>query len=1022
MKFLSKALKRSVWVFITVFFAILLCITIVGGQIMKENASSVNGFLKLNPYVKVNTDDENAEYFKSDYLNADGTYDDVSMRKNSLEVAEKVASEGTTLLWNDNKALPLKENDKVSLFGIASVNYATGSSGGSGGVAAQIDKNFKQTLETPVSEGGAGLSVNDKLWNFYSANAFPYNGAKYGGWRMVKGNAAKDSRYNSDPKYVEFSVVEAPWTALESGIGGDIVDDYGDAAIMTISRNSGEDGDVWFTTNECYDNTYLDLSYEEAGVLEKLSALKKTGKIKKIIVILNVRSSLQFEHLKTYGVDACLFASFGGNVTYTALSNVLSGKTNPSGHLTDTLVNDMKSIPSNMNTGDFKYTEVASGVPAATDSAANDKYVVYQEGIYVGYRYFETRYEDSVIGGRNANGLNGVAAGKDAWKYSDEVAYSFGHGVSYTTFSYENYSVTKDGDNYKVSLTIKNTGTLSGREVMQVYLQKPYTSYDMSNGIEKSAIELVGFAKTKLLGSGESQTLTITVKEEDFKTYDANGEKTYILEKGDYYIATGTSAHNALNNVLAAKGYKTSDGMDEKGEANLARKITIARDDFKKYSKSTQTGAEITNAFDDVDLNRYEGTTDQKIVYLSRKDWQGTYPVSPVSLKCTSEIMVRDMQYAHLPEQKEGDEMPKMGEITSEMGELSLAMIKDLDYNDPLWQDLLNQLTWSEMNYLATYGYLFLAGAISVNAPGAKAQDGPLGIRTANERLGNTYMGFPSAILMAGTWDTALIEQFGIAFGHEIMHVDYDLIYATGVNIHRSPYDGRAAEYYSEDGYMSGVMSAAAIKGIRSKGVMVCVKHYALNEQEKNRRAVSTFANEQSIREIYLKPFEMSVDAGADSLMSSLNRVGCSSSVVHKGLLTDVLRGEWGFKGFVESDSAFGLEYIIADDVKAEAIVAGSDVWMLGGSTSAWDKFKNNATVVKALRESCHRVLYAQSQSVAMNGMSEGTKIAILKMWWENAIDSARIAVAVITGICALITISAFILNASFKKQEGNSI
>ena len=173
MKFLSKALKRSVWVFITVFFAILLCITIVGGQIMKDNASSVNGFLKLNPYVKVNTDDKNAEYFKSDYLNADGTYDDVSMRKNSLEVAEKVASEGTTLLWNDNKALPLKENDKVSLFGIASVNYATGSSGGSGGVAAQIDKNFKQTLETPVSEGGAGLSVNDKLWNFYSANAFP---------------------------------------------------------------------------------------------------------------------------------------------------------------------------------------------------------------------------------------------------------------------------------------------------------------------------------------------------------------------------------------------------------------------------------------------------------------------------------------------------------------------------------------------------------------------------------------------------------------------------------------------------------------------------------------------------------------------------------------------------------------------------------------------------------------------------------------------------------------------------------
>lgn len=1016
---LNNVLKRSVWSFVSIFFAIAFTTSMVGGRIMKDNASSINGTLKINPYVIENNGDENTEYFSSDFKNEDGSLNDVAMRQNSLDVGEQVASEGMAVLFNKNNALPLNEGSKVSLFGIGSVNFATGSSGGSGGVAATIDKDFKQTLETSTSEGGAGFEVNNKLWDFYKNNAYP-NGQGYGGWRMSSGSSCKDTRYNQDPYYREFSVCEAPWNKVVEGVGSDVVSSYNDAAIMTITRNSGEDGDIFFKSDECLDNSYLDLSKDEYEVINQLCELKRNGKLKRIIILINTRTSFQMKNLLKFDeIDACINVGFGGNATYKAISNVLSGKTNPSGHLVDTFVNDIDSMPSTMNFGDFTFSEISSSVPESFYTAScNDKYVVYQEGIYLGYKYYETRYEDSILGGRNAKGTNGSTTNNE-WSFNDEVAFPFGHGVSYTTFGYSDYQVNKNGENYKISLTIENTGSLSGKEVMQVYLQKPYTDYDKENNIEKASVELVGFAKTKLLEPNEKETLTVEVKGEDFKTYDSYNKRTYILEKGDYYLGVGTSSHNAINNILAKKGYSTSNGMDENGNSSLVEKITINNDDFEKYSVSSQTGYKITNQFDDVDINLYEGTKDQKITYLSRSNWNETYPTKPVSLKCTDEKMVYDMQYAHVPEANENDTMPLMETITSEFGELNLAMIKDLPFNDPMWEDLLNQLSWNEMNYLCTYGYLFLAGAVSVGAPGARAQDGPLGIRAANANLDNTYMGFPSAIIMAQTWDTDLINKLGVAFAHEIMHVGYQLIYATGINLHRNPYGGRNAEYYSEDSFISSMMSSYEIKGLKSKGIIVCAKHFALNDQEKNRRAVSTFANEQTIREIYLKPFEISItEGGADSIMSSLNRIGCTSSVVHKGLLTEVLKKEWGFTGFVESDSAFGLPYIIDDDVKAEAIVAGSDVWMLGGSYTAWDKYKDNPTIVKAIREACHRILYVQSQSIAMNGISASSKVVKIKTWWEKAIDQVQISLGVVMGLSIATTISAFVYHAIYKKKE----
>ena len=503
-----------------------------------------------------------------------------------------------------------------------------------------------------------------------------------------------------------------------------------------------------------------------------------------------------------------------------------------------------------------------------------------------------------------SDGAAGVTAGEASkgWSYTDEVAFPFGYGGSYTTFSYSDYTVEQNGDgDYEVSVTVSNSGDVKGKEVVQVYIQKPYTEYDKQNHIEKSSVELVGFAKTEELEPGAEQTVTITVPAYEFKTYDAYGKGTYIVEEGEHYLAVGSNSHDALNNILANKGYTVDDGMDYNGNDELAVKIddvNIAEDEF---SVSPFTQNPVSNRFDDADVNRYEGTKGQEITYLSRSDWNGTYP-QPVVLTC-SEQMIEDLQYGPAPEPaEEGVEAPIYGEVTSELGQLTLAMLMDVEYDDPLWEDLLNQLTLDESLTLVTAGSASFAGAESVAAPGGKSHDGPCGIRDG--AILESYMAFHCNGLLAATWNEPLIEELGNAFGMEIMHIGFTGIYGTGADIHRNAYSGRSWEYYSEDGFLSGKAYAAEVRGLQNRGVITFTKHFALNEQERNRYGGSVWANEQSIREIYLKAFEAGVTEGnANAMMSSFNRIGCTWAGSHKGLLTDVLRGEWGFIGMVETDA-----------------------------------------------------------------------------------------------------------------------
>lgn len=1010
---MKKIFKRSVWTLLTIFFALILIIAVVAGLIARQYSSWIDTYFGVTRYQLVDT--ENAEkrdtqYYKSDYAVKDEngnlvltkdengiahqTFDQDAMRAHSIEIAEKVGEEGSVLLWNKNNALPLASGTKVTLLGVNFLDWLF-VGGGSGHIDVVPDVSLRDTFEE------RGMVVNSDAWmaNIYAKSGSP----RKNDWNFALGGSFLNN----------VSICESSWTKLNETRKGNLSNSIAEynTAIYSISRSGAEDGDTNFKAAEVTNGDYLDLSEEEKSILAGLQDLKQQGKLSKIILIINTACSLSLRTILSYEIDACLWVGMGGNASYGYMADLLMGNANPSGRLTDTWVKDVKSAPSYQNFGDYDFTESA-GVPSDEQHAHNTKYVVYQEGIYVGYRYYETRYEDYVLGRGGASSANGSTTGS-AWKYSDEVVSPFGSGESYTTFSYGKISVRRDGKDYIVSVPVTNTGSVAGKEVVQIYLQKPYTQYDKDNKVEKAAVELVGFDKTALLDPGKSETVQIIVPEYEFKSYDSYGKKTYILEAGDYFLTAGKNAHDAANNILAAKGLSAEQKarMDGEGNADLVYKAGYS-EDIDDYAVSPYTGVSITNEFENADINSYEGTKDQKIIYLTRNDWNGTYP-APVALKCTDTKMVADMQYGGTIEEDPDAAIPLYDTVTSEYGKLTLIQLKGIPFDDPLWDDLLNQLTWEETNLLISRGAGAIAGATSVAAPGFKSSDGP---------VGTNGMAFPCNPIVASTFNTELEEQMGKAFGMEVMQVGRTGIYAPGANIHRNPYGGRTFEYYSEDGFLSGKSNASVTRGLQSMGAVVFTKHFALNEQETNRYGTTTWANEQSIRELYLKSFELGVvEAEPRGIMTSFNRIGCTWSGNHKGLLADVLKGEWGFLGIAETD-AVGAEapYMNTVYVYAKGVVAGQDVWMDGGNESLFNDFRNNATVCLAMRKAAHRVLYNQLQSSAMNGVSSSTEVIYVTPAWEKMILALEIVSGIITGLCAAMVAASWVLWAKDRKKETN--
>lgn len=970
-------MNSKLWRVLAVSFGGLFAVVLGGREIAVANSAALNNALNINLTTKNETDGYNPdyEYYKSDYKNSDGTYDEAKIKEYVTEVGKEVEREGLVLLKNENNALPLVKGDKVSLMGQGSVktNYASSGSSSSDGTT------FPDLTEV-LSSTDYGLSLNPTTHDFYATG----KGSKYGRkeYKMIK------------------QINETPWSEYDDTTK-DSLKTYNDAAIVVLARDSGEGSDVSAKGSDGEDGSYLSISQAERDLLTNLTTMKKSGTIKKVIVLLNMACPVETDFMfdSTIDVDALLWVgNLGTNGVY-GMADVLLGKATPSGKLSDTFLRDNMSSPAmadwmlNKNSKFGVQFDNVKSYNGRVD-VTQQYYGVYVEGIYLGYRYYETRYEDAILSQGNAG----------EYKYDDVVSYPFGYGLSYTSFSYSDFKVEEgsDGKTYDVSVKVTNTGDIySGKEVVQVYLQKPYTSYDKENNIEKASVELVGFGKTSSLAPKDSEVVKVTVEKEEFKSYDANKAKTYILDEGKYYLTAATDAHSAVNNILKYKGAAVE------GDASF---VSVALDqknlDTTTYSKSTETGKAITNELDEADMNKYSHRGNNSVQYVSRNDWTGTFPKAATIFNLNDD-MVKDLQ-SHKEIKDSGETMPQYGKKDN----LNLVELKSTEdnviaFDDPKWDTLLDETTQDEQVLLLSNGGFHTDVMESINKPYSTEKDGPLG--PVNTNLNNVM---PSEAIWASTFDVDMVKKVGDAIAEDCLFAGVQGLYAPGVNLHRTPFGGRLNEYFSEDSFLTGMMAASEIQGMQNKGIIPAIKHYAFNEEECNRNGISNWLNEQEARELLLKPFEMATrpsKGNSHSLMSSFNRAGTTWTSAIKGLMEDILRDEFGFDGYVITDmaDANGKTYMTYDD----GFMNGTDLFLANGSASEFDSYKNNPAFAQAMRKSVHRILYVMANfSASMNQTSPATVVSKITPWWLVAINSLVIGAGVLTLAFVGLFIASYVL------------
>ncbi len=963
--------KNTLWKVLTSICAVLLVVMLVATLVANYFSTSINNFLMCDTYrIESSGEATDTDYYPDEW---DG-YDDWFSYYEE-DVCTRTEAEGAVLLKNENNALPLASGAKVSLFSHSSVDMIYGGTG-SGSVNTATAPNLRKALES------AGAEVNGTLWSFYNSG----NGSSYK--RTIPALSSCSAKG-------DYSINEVPWSVVESEPGlSDTFATYGDAAIFVLARSGGEGLDL--ATDTCLDEgtngDYLALTTDEKDTLKALNALKDEGVFDTIVVLMNSSNALNCDFLENpeYGIDACLWIGGVGAYGNNAVANILMGITNPSGRLVDTFLVDNFTNPSMYNFADCTYPNAAAmGLTETNDDyQTNVNYVVYQEGIYVGYKYYETRYEDQVMGTGNAGSASDFT-------YGEQVYRTFGFGMSYTTFSYSDFRVEEQEDSFVVTVTVTNTGDVAGKHTVEVYMQKPYTDYDQANGVEKSAVELVGFDKTQSLMPGQSEMITVTVQKEQMKSYDSYGARTYIVDAGNYYLTVGTDAHDAINNILAAKGYTEADGMDAAGNADLTYCYEQAELDTTTYAVSTATGNAITNIFDHADLNLYEGSA-EKVTYLSRKDWMGTYPKA-MTVVTVTEKMATDIADVFVTKTTDADgnayEMPSYGQSNG----LTMAMLMGKDYDDPAWDDLLDQMTFQEQHDMVVNAFHNTQAVNSISKPATAETNGPQGITDSFFGGARSGMAYPAEVIMAATWNTDLMTEIGSNIGIQGLKTHTRGIYAPGANLHRNAYCGRNYEYFSEDAYLTGAMMAPEVEAIQSHGVYVFMKHFALNDQETHRAGVMVWANEQTIRETYLAAYEPAVtEANAKGAMTIMNRIGTEWGGSSEALLTYLLRDEWGFDGIVITDYSSNSNFT----VQTNGLEAGVDLWDGFRATDISDK-SDDPYICQLLRQAVHRILYVQVNSSAMNGISSTDRVVPVTPWWQTALIAVDVALAALTALCA---------------------
>ncbi len=979
--------KRNPWLIVTIVLLVFSILLTAAIPVTAYYETMINAALNAQTQ-KIIPGENSKIFYWTDYESEE------DLVNNDMAVCRQVEAEGAALLLNKNNALPLAADAKMSLFSqSASDPVLTGT--GSAFMATGDAVSLYAALQDSFAPG----CVNQELWKFYKTSGYKRVNA------VLSGGSPDQYRIN-----------EVPWEKYPEALKATFPQ-YGDAAIVVLSRSSGEGADLPNSLEALRDymtdGDYLQLCAEERALLDNLMQLKQDGVFKKVIVILNSSSTLQLDFIDDYDIDALLWVGNLGLNGIPAVADILAGKVNPSGRIVDTFQKDNHAAPAMQNYNAYPYTNAAElGLAAAQNNTAagidkcNQNYVVYQEGIYVGYRYFETRYEDYVLGRGNAGDYD----------YDKLVAFPFGSGLSYTTFDYSDFKITDQGSTILAEVDVTNTGGVDGKHTVQIYFQSPYTQYDIDNGVEKAAVELCGFDK-KEIAAGKTEHFAIEIRKDDLTSYDSTLAKTYIMDAGDYYFTVASDAHNAVNNILMAKGADTS-RMSGTGDAALTAAWTLDKLDTTTYAVSAYTGNAITNLFEDADLNKYAGAEGQTVTYLSRNDWQGTFPT-------TQSLRVTDAMWAdgltHNAEERtaivekmkalywQGATLPENGTG----GTLKAIDFVEMPYEDTAWDKLVSQISYGDMLDTIYNGAFNTHALPAINLPATMEADGPTGY-TKSLMGGASGMAFTSEDVIASSYSRELAYLVGNCMAEDMLHSNQNSdstsvagIYAPGLNIHRSQYLGRHNEYYSEDGWLSGEIAAAQVQGIRSKGVLAFAKHFALNDQEQGRYGISVWANEQSIREVYLEAFEGAIRGGAMNVMTSFNRIGVVWSGSHYGLMTGILRDEWGMEGAAITDMSINAKWM---DYRM-GLLAGQDIWCgQKGSMGTLDGSENDPAIASAVHKAMKNIVYSVTRTNAMN-VGDAVVLTITPTW--------KIALYALTGAFYVLTAAGVFLTIRRRKKNN---
>lgn len=992
----------------------LMVLSIVGTGVANTYRGALDDTLGTESYVTIN--DDSAARFKTDYA----TIEDMAAAARDIAIRE--GEEGTVVMKNDNGVLPLKANANVALFGLAAYNVY-GPKGGNADAASLAD-----------ALAGAGLNVNETLKDYYLTNIINmHTEMRANRWTGKEvPTTVYDHMYVSAPgDWTTYQIAEVPPTEFEAlGVPANwkeaIAKDS--IGICVFARGAGEGntykpGSALNYAGEATGEDPLKLSADELAVVE---AAKAT--CSKVIVLLNTGNNMMIADIAEGGsheVDAICYIGCPNDYQTIGIANVLTGKVNATGALASAFVRDHQSIPAVQNVGGDYFADyeivcrnddprypgkeignIGTGSFGGADTYNGGMYIVEAEGIYVGYKYYETRYFDAVMGQGNANSAAGATQGS-AWNYSDEMLYTFGHGLSYLDYTQTIKSVTVDrsvNGNITAVVEVKNNSNQDGKFLTQLYVQQPYTDYDRTNLVEKSAVMFLNSAKVDV-AAGKSKEVTITIPTKYLASYDANNAKTYILDAGDYYFTAAAGAHEAVNNILAAQGKTVADGMDAAGSKAV---VSWKLDQLDNTTFAIANNTTVTNVADDADLNYWLPGT---VTYLTRQDWN-TFPINynKLNLKIADSpkkdqwiAEMRGETYTISDTGAAAEAVPGPKFTASEIGAEQLNNI-----NDPYWDKLVHAITIDEAVGAVIHGGSHSDTLTNIDNPVVIQNEGPTGISAGytDEATGKTYkFNVNSQTLLGCSFNPELAYQWGLVEGNSCLWVErYDL-WGSGLTLNRTPYNGRNYEYISEDPMLTNVIGREVIQGCSDKGIINGPKHMGFNDQEHNRAGISAYMTEQKFRETDLRGFEGALsDAFGMGVMIAFNRIGATNASHHVGMIQKIVRGEWGFKGLISTDMMNNYLYFNAESMVMAGITQVADFAAdnshinlgEGGVDAVWphislETVSKDSNLVEQARENLKYQLYIFANSAILNISTQR-----VNTWWDTALTVTTYASSIL--------------------------